>query len=481
MAPSWVAPTMRDVELVDDDGAAVPPDVPPRRGDCDTPDRSGSFGWWTVLRRWWPIPVILALVIAAASVVTDRRDQARSDRLAAVPGMVRPLGTVPAVLWRAPTGPDDDVLAAGGAIVVVGHDQHAWRATSLDARTGAERWSVVLAAADPGGTQGGQVRCPHTGADVGDVLVCVVTEPVSVHQDTSAAGATSGRNHVLALATSDGHPLGRWDFPDEVVTVARAGLDVVVATTTRDLFVDIARRDAVTGVVAWHHRSGESLSSTLQSARVEVSPQLVLLTGATSTVLEAADGTVVFSESTLDYVLIEAVGARFVTWTTPERGVMHDATGAREFALPVFPVPELTDDGSAPDVLVLDEGRVLTGRDPATGRQLWSTATGLNPVLTVERCMVVSGGGQTGVLDLGTGKLDWSREVGNPVPWQPLSDGSLVLVSVLADDGSAQLAAYGLRDGVPYWTVDLPDGVQNVSAQGGHLLVRTARAVIALG
>jgi outer membrane protein assembly factor BamB len=474
---------MQDVELLEEDGAGVPPGAPPARGEGDGLGRSRAFGLCGAFRRWWPIPLLLALVIAAATVVTDRQGQARSERLAAVPGMVRPLGTIPAVLWRASAAPEDDILSAGGAIVVVGPGRDAWRATSLDAGTGRERWSVVLAPTSPGGTQGGQVRCPHTGADVGDLLVCVATEPTSVHQDPVAAttSATSGRNHVMVYATSDGHQLGQWAFPDDIVTVARAGNDVVVATTTDDLFVDVARRDAVTGTVAWRYRSSESLVSTLQSARVDVSPQLVLMTGATSTVLRAADGAVVLSQPALDFVLIEAVDARFVTWTTPQRGIMHDATGATEFAVPVFPVPELTDDGSARDVMVLDEGRTLTGRDPATGRQLWAATTSLNPVLTVDRRLVLSGGGQVGVLDLGTGELDWSREVGSQLPWQPLSDGALVLVSVLADDGSAHLAAYGLRDGVPYWAVDLPAGVKNVSAQGGHLLVRTSEMVTALG
>jgi hypothetical protein len=48
-------------------------------------------------------------------------------------------------------------------------------------------------------------------------------------------------------------------------------------------------------------------------------------------------------------------------------------------------------------------------------------------------------------------------------------------------DGSAQLEAYGLRDGVPYWSLALPDDVQSISAQSGHLLVHATDGLVALG
>jgi outer membrane protein assembly factor BamB len=338
----------------------------------------------------------------------------------------------------------------------------------------------VLAAADRGGMQGGQARCLHSGADVGDVLVCVVTEPVSIYQDSAPATVrATARNRVVAVSAADGRHLGEWALPGTVLTVALLGHDVLVATIGSDLFVDIARRDAVSGRVGWQYRSGEAQIASGTAARVEVTPQLVLLTNATSTVLDATDGAVVYSRPTLDYVLTEAVDRRFVTWTTARRGTMRGSTGAPEFELSVFPIQELTNDGSAQDVLVLYEGRLLAGRDPATGRQLWVTATGLNPVLTVDRSLVLAGGGQIGVLDLSSGKLEWSWQVGPQLAGLPLSDGSLVLAP--AADGSGRLAAYGLRDGVPYWQVALPADLTGVSAQGGHLLVRTVHEVIALG
>lgn len=471
---------MQDVELAED-GADARPDA--RSGPAaDGSEEPSTIGLWPVLRRWWPVVVVVALAVAAASVAIDRRDAARSDRIAAVAGMIRPLGTAPSVLWRAGGSAADDVLAAGGALVVVGPRQDVWRAVSLDPATGAVRWSRVLAAVALAGTEGGQVQCPHTGADVGAVVVCVVTDPTPVYTDGNAPrpGTRTVTNRVVALAAADGGLLGQWTFSGTAIAVARAGDDVVVATTGDDRFVEIARRDARTGQVVWQHRSGAA-ESTAGAAQVEVGRQLVLLTGATSAVLDAATGTEIFSEPSLSYVLTAAVGDRFVTWSTPHGGMLHGATGAPVFAVPGFPAVQLADDGSAADVLVIDQGQSIVGDDAGTGRPLWSAVTGLDPVLTVDHRLVLAAGPRVGVLDLRTGALVWSRAPGESLVGRPLSDGALVVAMAMTVDGSAQIEAYGLSDGVPYWSLTLPDDVQGMSAQGGHLLVHATDGLVALG
>ncbi|CAN5173689.1 hypothetical protein BH11ACT1_BH11ACT1_19100 [soil metagenome] len=480
MGPAWSTRAMQDVELAED-GAGAPPDA--RSGSA--PESSGgppTIGLWAALRRWWPVAVLVALAVAAASVAIDRRDAARSDRIAAVAGMIRPLAAAPSVLWRATATAADDVLAAGGALVVVGPRQDVWRVTSLDPATGAERWSRVVAPVALAGTEGGWVQCPHTDADVGAVVVCVVTKPRPVYTDGDGAPgvARTVTHQVVALGAADGSVLGQWTFTGSTIALARAGDDVVVGARDDDLFVEIARRAAVTGDVVWKHRSGEA-ETTAGNARVEVAAQLVLLTGATSTVLDAATGTVLFSEPSLSYVLTAAVGDQFVTWSIAHGGMLHDATGAPEFAVPGFPAEQLANDGSAADALVIDQGRWIVGDEATTGRQLWKADTTLDPVLTVDHQLVLSGGARVGVLDLRTGSVAWSREVGESLVGRPLSDGALVVAMASTLDGLAQLEAFGLRDGVPYWSLALPDVVRSMSVQGGHLLVRTAGGLVALG
>ncbi len=471
---------MQDVQLAED-GAGGP--AAAHTGPAaDGSERPSTIGLWAALRRWWPVAVVVALAVAATSVAMDRRDAARSDRIAAVAGLIRPLSTAPSVLWRASGSAEDDVLAAAGALVVVGPRQGEWRATSLKPATGAARWSMDFAPVALAGTEGGGVQCPHTGADVGAVLVCVVSNPRPAYTDGDGTlrGTHPVTHQVVAVRAADGAVLGQWTFAGAPIALARAGDDIVIATTGADLFVEITRRSAVTGEVVWQHRSGEA-QTTAGVARVEVRPRLVLLRSATSTVLDAATGTVLFSEPSLNYVLTAAVGDQFVTWSVAHSGMLHDAAGAPEFAVPGFPADQLANDGSATDVLVIDEGRSIAGDEAATGRQQWSAETALDPVLTVDRQLVLARGSRVGALDMHTGAVVWSRDVGGSLVGRPLSDGALVVAMATTVDGSAQLEAFGLRDGVPYWSLELPDAARSMSAQGGHLLVGTANGLVALG
>ncbi|NMM30607.1 MAG: PQQ-binding-like beta-propeller repeat protein [Cellulomonas sp.] len=480
MGPAWSTRTMQDVELAED-GARGPAAARPGPAE-DGSEGPSTIGLWAALRRWWPVAVIVALAVTAASVASDRRDAARSDRIAAVAGLIRPLSTAPSVLWRAGGSAEDDVLAAGGALVVVGPRQDEWRATSLEPATGAARWSRDFAPVALSGTEGGGVQCPHTGADVGVVLVCVVSNPRPAYTDGNGAsrGTHPVTHQVVAVGAADGAVLGQWTFAGTPIALARARDDIVIATTGADLFVEITRRRAVTGEVVWQHRSGEA-QTTAGVARVEVRPRLVLLRSATSTVLDAATGTVLFSEPSLSYVLTAAVGDQFVAWSVAHSGMLHDATGAPRFAVPGFPADQLANDGSATDILVIDEGRSIVGDEAATGRQLWSAVTALDPVLTVDRQLVLAGGSRVGVLDLQTGAVAWSRDVGGSLVGQPLSDGALAVAMATTVDGSAQIEAFGLRDGIPYWSLAMPDVALSMSAQGGHLLVHTVNGLVALG
>ena len=56
-----------------------------------------------------------------------------------------------------------------------------------------------------------------------------------------------------------------------------------------------------------------------------------------------------------------------------------------------------------------------------------------------------------------------------------------MLAPAVAPDGAPQLAGYGLDDGVRRWAVPLPAAVHTVRAEGGHLLVRTAGTLVAMG
>ena len=73
-----------------------------------------------MLRRWWPVAVLVVVGLVASALVASARDRAFVARIAAVPGLVRPLDSAPVPLWEAAGSPlPGTVLAADGALVVL--------------------------------------------------------------------------------------------------------------------------------------------------------------------------------------------------------------------------------------------------------------------------------------------------------------------------------------------------------------------------
>ena len=101
------------------------------------------------------------LGVVASGAVASARDRAFVARIAAVPGLVRPLDAAPEPLWetRAATLPGT-VLAADGALVVLAEGDEAWTVTSHDARSGEQRWAVDLAPVSRSGFEATAAVCP---------------------------------------------------------------------------------------------------------------------------------------------------------------------------------------------------------------------------------------------------------------------------------------------------------------------------------
>jgi outer membrane protein assembly factor BamB len=95
--------------------------------------------------------------------------------------------------------------------------------------------------------------------------------------------------------------------------------------------------------------------------------------------------------------------------------------------------------------------------------------------------LVVSGPDRYGVLDATDGDALWEVDAGATVDWAPVSDGTLVLGPGTSPEGAPELWGRGLRDGVRYWSVALPEGVRRVDSVGGHLVVRTDTDVVVYG
>lgn len=424
----------------------------------------------------------LGLVLVAGLAVQQSREDARADAIAAVPGLVRPLDGAPGERWSAPVAgaTTQAVLVSGDTLVTLDDSDGQWRLTGYAVLDGAPRWSVRLADVVTAPTTAGvesvagvSVRCPSDGGDVGPLVVCVVTGP--------DARAWFGRSEVVAVDAVAGTEVGRWPVEGRLLGVGRVEDDVVVVQADVRGAEHVTRHDPRDGRVLWSQFSGDMLSTSPDPATVEITAteRFVLVTGTASAALAASDGTELVPTPPFSAIRLAAVGDHLGSWSTVGGGWWHDATGRRVFALPALPARVAADDGSLDDVLVVDAGARLQGVDVRSGQLRWSLEETLDAVAVVDGSVVVTGERRFGVLDPKDGSMVWTVDAGGPLPWQPVSDGGLVLAPGTAD-GRPVMVALGLHDGVRYWTVPLPEGVVDVAGVAGHLVVRTADEVVVL-
>lgn len=482
MAGRRSAARMQLVE-VDEASVAVPPSEPVTRPDASVadavPPRGGAL---RVVRRWWPVGAAVVLAAGAVVLVGAARDRAFVERVGSVPGLVRPLADVPQERWRAPASADvGAVVAAGDALVLVSERDGRWVVTAHDARDGAVRWSLDAAPVQRSGFESSLVRCPSSGEDVGALVLCLVTEPRVVYSD-DASIQEPAHTHVVALDAATGAQRGTWELTDELLSADRRGDDLVVATVDRDGHVLAERRAGTTGEALWSFRTPDVLDSALLGRVVDAWTErgVIVLEGVVTHVLDVDDGAVLTVGGPYRDPQVVALDEGYATWATVGGGEVHAADG--EVRFPVAGLPERfhLDDGSAGDVLVVDEGPNLRGVDAATGDPLWSTPTMLDVRARVSDRLLLAGLTRFGVLDPQGGRLLWVSDAAEPAPWQPLTDGALVLAPGETVGGAPQLVGLGLDDGVKFWSVDLPPGVQRVDGFGGHLVVRTADEALLL-
>lgn len=432
-------------------------------------------------RWWWVAAAVVALAVAATALVSAARDRAYVARVGAVPGLVRPLDGAPTVAWRAPGVPDvDGVVASGDALVLVSETLEGWVATSHDAATGAVRWSATLGPPQRAGFESSAAWCPSDGGDVGPTVLCLVTRP-GVLYSRAAIGEPPVRTRVVALSASDGTRLGAWEVPQSMVGADRVGDDLVVGWVDEGR-VMVERRDGVTGTAVWRYRSPSPLpvagSGGTPSLRVD--GDVVVVDDGSTAVLDDADGDVLLTGPRFRGLQVASVGDHFATWASVGGGRMYDRDGKALYDVPGLPVRALVDDGSTDDVVVLDDGKSLSAIDAGTGEPRWTVEQALDVQSVVAHRLLVSGLTHYGVVDADDGKQKWSFDVGQQVPWLPISDGSLVLGPAIDDAGAPILVGLGLQDGTRFWAVSLPSHVQRVVGVGGRLVVQTATETVVL-
>lgn len=466
--------TMQDVELVD--VAEVPRASAPRARRPDGPPHRS--------RRWLPVVLVVLLSLVVAEVVARAGG---GDAPAAVPaGMVARVDEPPWARWRAPAARTDDVLAAGGVLVVSSVRDRRFRVTAYDEVSGAQVWHRDLGAVS--GTRP-LTGCPHGGADVGDVVLCVVepprvpTEPTPQH--TVPHPAPDERSaRVVALDAATGEDRGTWSLTGRLTAAERLGDDLVVLAVGTDGHARVGRYAGTDGARRWWYRGETPLrlrEGIVTGSQLRVNPEFVLVQGWSATVLAAADGTEISSAEPTEFAVGALAGDVFATWSSGAGATVHDRRGRPLFsARALFPVLAATD-GDPDDVLVLDEGGTLVGRSVPGGRELWRLDTYRAARMQAAGRLVLLGVDGYQVVDARTGTVGWESPSRVLMWWAPVTDGRLVLGPGRATDGAPTMEARRLADGHLEWVLPLEDGVRAVSAVGGHLVLRTRDEVVLLG
>jgi outer membrane protein assembly factor BamB len=495
---------MQRVEVLDEDLVPAPRAGPGHIDERADGEHVAAGGLrWAPIRsrtgRLWAVAVVLGLVVVTGAVaaVGAQRDRARSDRLAAVPGVVRPLDGPPSTLWEVPASAGDALLVALDRVVVVRARGAEWRASGLDATSGHEDWTAVLAPTDRSGVEGGGVWCPEHGGDVGALVVCAVVPAQPVYRDDTGAQGVGGAagsdatgdltGTVVALSADDGGLLGTWTFEGELAGAGRAGGDVVLVTLDAEGFARAERRDGVTGEPRWTWTSPEPVLDPpgQTEATIEVTPSLVVVQGSATAVLAVDDGRALLTTPMYSFTLAQPRRVGFATWSPLHGGEVHDATGATVSQVPGLPARLAVDDGSERALVLLDQGNDVAAYDERTGVERWRTPSSLGPVAVVDHRVVVASGSRYAVLDARTGERLWEEDLGVPLPWTPVVDGALVLGPGVDADGRGLAVGRGLVDGVRHWSVPLPldtgTGTAHVRAIAGHLLVASDETFRGLG
>ncbi|KQR08247.1 PQQ-binding-like beta-propeller repeat protein [Cellulomonas sp. Leaf334] len=483
------AGAMQPVEL-DETGEPVPAPAPPAR-------RRGAWRWVV------GVAVGVVAALAGTQVVLDARERATGERLAATPGVVRPVAADVDVLWE-PDATRRAVIAQGidvdGAVLGLAVATDGSQAfVALDQRTGRERFRTVLLGPDADRARSldrtAAGTCVAVPVDEGapDRAACLVSDGFVQYGDEGVETrkpATTTR--VVVLDTRDGHVVADTSAPGATSLAAVRGL-AVVAVPARDAQTEVTGRDLLTGEVRWRFSPpapGADRRAFADEVRLVAVDGLVGVTvpGWTATVLSSS-GEVLRSSrpGDADHV-VDPVAGRLVLLSTTGSGTLLSTLverGRADVDVPGEVLPFTVDDGSVPELVLTSSGDVR-GWDAATGEQRWRSdvVASSNAALVLGGRVFVSTRAGVVALDGDTGDLLWrAATVAGTAPGFLVTDGRHVVTAEQPlTGGISELVAYGLDDGRTVWRVPFPDSLR-FSLSVGHLLLGrgTDGRVVVLG
>jgi outer membrane protein assembly factor BamB len=448
-----------------------------------------------LLRRWWPVPLVLVLALVAVQVVQDRREDAAVERRQQVDGVLAGIGD----RLQAREIDDDtsfwaDLTAmhAGDLTLTVQPAEIDVERTVTATRDGETVWQTSVEDVPPHTTEGG-ASTPVCSLDEAEaLLLCQVDErgaPVTTESSWSQGTVVLSRLVLLDAAT--GEVLDRRTVPVGATTTVHG--DRVYVVSAADDVLTVEARDLATGSIRW----GASLE----------------LDG--SVPLGTDDGTSLWPAAQGDYLL---VGVYQPTWAFRlEDGALAAASdsglavgrsgllvqtgadlrraedGTLHSGDAISLVTPQVDDRSVDhlELLVRDSGSdapTLVAVDAGSGDTAWSAdLDGWDgyAVIVLDGTVYAAGTSEVWAIDLATGDRRWTGERRQGLDGTLLTDGRFVYTAEwqaepMVVDGTlrqpsdsgdgARLTAHRLSDGARAREIPLPDGVTAVSMYGGVLL-----------
>ena len=505
--PGWGAPRSGADADVEDAGWADAGDAEPgahTRRDTAAEHRAARRA--TRHRRRTVAGIAAAAVlVAGVNVVEAAREQRRNELLAALPGTVAGLAEPLTVSWETTVVPTDGI--AHDLVISAEGAGRLGELVAIDVATGERRWSV------PRGSSGTADWCEGGIGTLEEPLVLCWRNASVLPGVVGAEAFVSPR--LVVLDAADGSIVA-----EHVRDVPAAGHGVVdgdlVAATRDGSSVRVVRLDPVTLEERW----SVDLPLVAQlvdgsfSAFLRVDDHGVVLTGPTTVVLDADDG------STLAEWHVDPDAPGVSTWVTTQILTGADVvTTDRGFAAwdqvvdgvrgPVgrwyapdgtpgpaiegfLAEPEVTD-GSAPDVVLLRDaaGTELSGVDVTTGEVRWTVEMGTHVLLRREGEVVVAEVDGLRALDLTSGEERWRVVTPGLDPAVgTVTDGRQVVVAV-RDGGRWVLQAVELDDGRTIWTAAAPPwfapedspptlGATVLGEVAGHVLIGRGGILVGL-
>ncbi|MEN0130408.1 MAG: PQQ-binding-like beta-propeller repeat protein [Brevundimonas sp.] len=441
--------SVQEVELVEGDEPEAP--------------RTPVVRW----RRWWFVPVLVALLAVGVQTSLDARARAQEARVAALPGTLESVGAALDVLWT--VAPQDvPVVKAdhevNGALVGSRQaDDGTYAALALDAATGRTRWSVPLdvshARLNPRFGPG-EPQCRPGG----DLLYCMVDAP------------TGTDRAVLTIDATDGSIVRRIEVPAADQFAVDGAWTYLVRQKPRTS-CDVSGVDGAT--VRW------TTSVPCETGSLLVVGAGLVAVGDAGSEITVLDRTGAVHEREHG-AWAWALGDAIVVATSDDRGAATSRLLRRghpdiEVAGAVM-VPRV-DDGSASDVVVTTD-RDTQGFDARTGKHLWTAPVSLAGSPIVRGGQIVDSGAGDAVLaiDAHSGRVHHRLAMRPDQHSQdPLTDGRRFLG--LVRDGPSlpvRVLAFDVAGGGPVDQLQLPPGVIGVQQSGRRLLGIEASGTVRL-